>query len=58
MRTGGIVMTRLSRLARSLFEYGGIIAAVLVVIFLMFAAVSSSVPPEITPESVEMGALR
>lgn len=39
-------------------EYGGIIALVLVIIFLLFAAVTSSVPPEITPESVEMGALR
>lgn len=45
----------LSRLARSLFEYGGIIAVVLIFFFLLFAAVHSSVPPEPTPESVEMG---
>lgn len=43
---------------KRLAQYGGIIAVVLVIMFLMFAAVTSSVPPEITPESVEMGAMR
>ncbi|MGI9486830.1 MAG: hypothetical protein ACR2RF_13310 [Geminicoccaceae bacterium] len=47
----------LSRLAKGLAEYAGIIVLVLAFIGILFAAVSL-LPPEPTPESVEMGALR
>ncbi|MGI9486897.1 MAG: hypothetical protein ACR2RF_13665 [Geminicoccaceae bacterium] len=51
-------MKGLSRLVKILSEYGFIIAVVLIAVFLLFAAVNSSAPPEITPESVEMRPLR
>ena len=42
---------------KKLFEYAGISALVLIFVAFLFAAVSS-LPPEPTPESVEMGSLR
>lgn len=50
-------MMDFSRLANRLGEYALIIAVVVLILWGMFAAVSS-LPPEPTPESVEMGSLR
>ena len=48
----------ISRLIKNHGETAFIIGVVLLIMWGLFAVVTSSVPPELTPESVEMGAPR
>ena len=48
----------ISRLIKNHGETAFIIAVVFAILCGLFVAVTSSVPPEPTPESVEMGALQ